>query len=253
MGQDCFGYLILWRTQAERDFLEKHSEIMRIVAPCIAQGLKDRQSSKTTATNQAISDEERLMEIINQRSPPGVLILDHHNKVLYRNEEAQAILYLLSKIWAHSDHPGNGQSGTVPVEILKLCDKLRATSAANHIDKTEQIACLTSTVSFGSEAYSLRALLLDKDIESKESSPIVVLIENISPAQRFDLEKARDRYQLTFKEKEVVQLLFKGFTNKEVANELSIGTYTLKDHLKNIRQKMGVYTRTGILSKVIQV
>jgi DNA-binding NarL/FixJ family response regulator len=110
---------------------------------------------------------------------------------------------------------------------------------------------LTSTISFGSEAYSLRALLLDNGREPSEPSPIVVLIENISPTQRFDLEKARDRYQLTFKEKEVVQLLFEGYTNKEVAKELCIGTYTLKDHLKNIRQKMGVCTRTGILSKVI--
>jgi DNA-binding NarL/FixJ family response regulator len=115
------------------------------------------------------------------------------------------------------------------------------------------MACVTSTVSFGSEVYSLRALLLDNDTGPNDSPPIMVLIESISPAQRFDLEKARDRYQLTFKEKEVVQLLFQGFTNKEVAKELCIGAYTLKDHLKNIRQKMGVYTRTGILSKVVQL
>ena len=114
------------------------------------------------------------------------------------------------------------------------------------------MACLTSTVSFGSEVYSLRALGLDQGMEPNASSPIAVLIENISPEERFDLEKARDRYHLTFKEKEVVELLSRGFTNKEVAHELCIGTYTLKDHLKNIRQKMGVDSRTGILSKFIQ-
>lgn len=252
VDEECFGYLILWRSQAERDFLKKHPEIMRIVAPSITQGLKNRQMSKTTAASQAIPEEERLREIINKRSPPGVLILDQNKTVLYKNEEAQTILYLLSKTWMQSSHSGNGQPGTVPVEILKLCDKLRATSAAKPMDKAEQIAFLTSTVSFGSEVYSLRALLLDKELGSQESSPIVILIENISPTQRFDLEKARDRYQLTFKEREVVELLFKGFTNKEVARELCIGTYTLKDHLKNIRQKMGVYTRTGILSKVVE-
>jgi len=252
VGQECFGYLILWRARTERDFLKKYPEIMRLVVPSITQGLKNRQLRKTTAANRAISEEERLLEIINKRSPPGTLILDHNNRVLYKNEEAQTALYLLSKPWMQSSHPRDEQTGTVPIEILELCDKLRATSSAKCIDKTGQIACLTSTVSFGSEVYSIRALLLDKDIKSNDSSPIVVLIESISPAQRFDLEKARDRYQLTFKEKEVVQLLFKGFTNKEAANALSIGTYTLKDHLKNIRQKMGVYTRTGILSKVVE-
>jgi len=254
VNQECFGYLILWRTQAERNFLKKHPEIMQIVAPCIAQGLKDRQSSKTTEViNQAISEEERLIEIINRRSPPAVLILDPNNKILYKNEEAQTVLYLVSKTWIRSSLPGNKKPGSAPVEILKLCDKLRATSAARPIEKTEPMACVTSTVSFGSEVYSLRALLLDNDTGPNDSPPIMVLIESISPAQRFDLEKARDRYQLTFKEKEVVQLLFQGFTNKEVAKELCIGAYTLKDHLKNIRQKMGVYTRTGILSKVVQL
>jgi DNA-binding CsgD family transcriptional regulator len=248
---ECFGYLILWRTQTERNFLKRHPEIMRVVASSIAQGLKNRQPAKTTVSSQPVPEEEKLIEIINRRSPPGVLILDHNNRLLYKNEQAQTTLYLLSKKWTQPEASGNGHPETVPAEILKLCDKLRAPSSTKYINKAKQIPSLTSTASFGSEVYSLRALLLDKDVASKES-PIVVLIENISPTQRFDLEKARDRYQLTFKEKEVVQLLFQGFTNKEVAKELCIGAYTLKDHLKNIRQKMGVYTRTGILSKVVQ-
>ncbi len=241
-----------WRTESERDFLKKHPEIMRIIAPSISQSLNKCQPDKTIAAGQTISEEGRLLEIINKRSSPGVLILDHNNRLLYKNEEAQTVLYLLSKNWIQSSPPKNERPGPVPVDILKLCDKLRATSTAKLINKTEQIDSFTSTVSFGSEVYSLRALLLDRDIESNDSAPIVVLIENISPAQRFDLEKARDRYQLTFKEKEVVQLLFQGFTNKEVAKELCIGAYTLKDHMRNIRQKMGACTRTGILSKVLQ-
>ena len=251
VNRECFGYLILWRTQAERNFLKRHPEIMRVVASSIAQGLKIRQPAEMTVSSQPVPAEEKLIEIINRRSPPGVLILDPNNRLLYKNEQAQTTLYLLSKTWTQPAASGNGHAETVPPEILKLCDKLRA-SSTKCINKAEQIPSLTSTASFGSEVYSLRALLLDKDVASKDSSPIVILIENISPTQRFDLEKARDRYQLTFKEKEVVQLLFQGFTNKEVAKELCIGAYTLKDHLKNIRQKMGVYTRTGILSKVVQ-
>jgi ATP/maltotriose-dependent transcriptional regulator MalT len=226
---------------------------MLAVAPRIAQGLKDRQPAKTAVSSQVVPEQEKLIELINRRSPPGVLMLDRNNRVLYKNDQAQTILYLLAKTWTQPTSPENGSSGTVPAEILRLCDKLRAASSGKNINKAEQIPSLTSTVSFGSEVYSIRALLSDRDTEPTDTSPIVVLIESISPAQRFDLEKARDRYQLTFKEKEVVQLLFKGFTNKEVAKELSIGAYTLKDHLKNIRQKMGVCTRTGILSKVVQL
>jgi len=251
-NQKCFGYLILWRAKAERDFLKRHSEMMRIIAPSISQSLENRQPHKRSTVEQTISEEEKLLEIINKRSSPGVLILDHDNRVLYKNEEAQTVLYLLSKTWIQSSLSRNEPPRSLPAEILKLCDKLRATSAAKAIDKTDQIACVTSTVSFGLEIYSLRALLLDKGTEANDSSSIMVLIESISPTQRFDLEKARNRYQLTFKEKEVVELLFQGSTNKEVAKELCIGAYTLKDHLRNIRQKMGACTRTGILSKVLQ-
>jgi DNA-binding CsgD family transcriptional regulator len=254
VNQECLGYLILWRTQTERNFLEKHPEIMRTIAPTISQGLKNRKPDNPPApADQPISEERRLLEIVNRRSPPGVLILDRHKNILYKNEEAQTILYLLSKSWMHPEQSENGHPGMLPTEILKLSDKLWETSSVHSTDETEQIPCVTSTVSFGSEIYSLRALLLDTSTEFKNRSPIIVLIENISPAQRLDLEKARDRYHLTFKEKEVVELLFQGFTNKEVAKELCIGAYTLKDHLRNIRQKMGVFTRTGILSKIIQL
>lgn len=249
---ECFGYLILWRERADRDFSKKHVEVMRIVAPQIARGVKDCQRSKTTPASPPTSDEERLLQVISKRSPPGLLIFDHNNRVLYKNEQAQTIFYLLSKNWTRSNPAANEQPQAIPSEILELCNKLRAASASKNKDQSDRIACLTSTVSFGLQLYSIRGLILDKDVESQNPPSIAILIENVSQAQRFDLEKARDRYQLTFKEKEIVQFLLQGFTNKEVAKELCIGNYTLKDHLKNIRQKMGVFSRTGILSKVAQ-
>src|SRR6266446_4489431 len=88
----CFGYLILWRTQTERNFLKKHPEIMQMVAPSIAHALKSRPPGVTPSENQTISEQQRLLEIINKRSPPGILILDHNNRVLYINEEAQSVL-----------------------------------------------------------------------------------------------------------------------------------------------------------------
>ena len=127
------------------------------------------------------------MEIISEQCPPGVLILDHKSRILYNNKEAQAVLYPLSKRQAHSDQSGNEPQGAVPVEILKLWGKLRETSVTNQIEGTHRI--VTSTMSFGSEDYSLRARLLDKDKATVDSSLILVLIEKTTPALMLDLEK----------------------------------------------------------------
>jgi DNA-binding NarL/FixJ family response regulator len=50
---------------------------------------------------------------------------------------------------------------------------------------------------------------------------------------------------LTEREIEVLRLVARGLTNKEVASALDISTKTAGRHLENIFQKIGVTTRAG--------
>lgn len=50
---------------------------------------------------------------------------------------------------------------------------------------------------------------------------------------------------LTEREREVLQLLSQGLTNKEIADKLVITTNTVKRHLKGIFEKLGVHTRAA--------
>ena len=55
---------------------------------------------------------------------------------------------------------------------------------------------------------------------------------------------------LTDREREVLDLLAQGLTNKEIAERLVITTNTVKRHLKAIFEKLNVHTRSAATAKV---
>jgi two-component system NarL family response regulator len=57
---------------------------------------------------------------------------------------------------------------------------------------------------------------------------------------------------LTARELEVLKLIAKGNTNKEVASELSITEATVKGHVNNILSKLGVSDRTQAVTTALQ-
>ncbi len=60
---------------------------------------------------------------------------------------------------------------------------------------------------------------------------------------------ADDTYNLTKREREVLDYLSKGFRYKEIANELCISIDTIRTHIKNIYEKLHVQSRTEALLK----
>ncbi|MDQ6600604.1 LuxR C-terminal-related transcriptional regulator [Bacillus salipaludis] len=57
-------------------------------------------------------------------------------------------------------------------------------------------------------------------------------------------------HELTLKEKEVLNLVQKGFTNVDLANELFISVNTVKKHLQSIYKKLDVSNRTSLCYKI---
>jgi DNA-binding NarL/FixJ family response regulator len=57
--------------------------------------------------------------------------------------------------------------------------------------------------------------------------------------------------RLTEREREVLDLLAQGMTNKEIADALVISTNTVKRHLKAIFEKLDIHTRSAAAAKAI--
>jgi DNA-binding NarL/FixJ family response regulator len=55
--------------------------------------------------------------------------------------------------------------------------------------------------------------------------------------------KTRERSPLSTREREIVQLVAQGYKNKEMAEKMFISEQTVKNHLHNIFDKLGVSDR----------
>lgn len=57
--------------------------------------------------------------------------------------------------------------------------------------------------------------------------------------------------QLTSREREILELLAQGYTNKEIATSLNCGAGTIKVHLEHIYSKLHVHCRAGATAKFL--
>ena len=78
------------------------------------------------------------------------------------------------------------------------------------------------------------------------------LIDPIGNPQsgNLDLQKVKGLFRLSKREADVVEELVSGRTDKEIAQQLGISVETVRAYLKSVRAKLGVSTRTAIVSIV---
>lgn len=70
--------------------------------------------------------------------------------------------------------------------------------------------------------------------------------------QSVELGRPRERPLLSDREKEIVQLVAQGFRNREIGEKLSISEQTVKNHLHNIFDKVGVSDRLELVLYAIR-
>ncbi len=58
-----------------------------------------------------------------------------------------------------------------------------------------------------------------------------------------------EEQHLTKREKEILELLVKGFSYKEIAGKFFISVETLNSHIKNIYRKLNVHSRSELAAK----
>ena len=80
---------------------------------------------------------------------------------------------------------------------------------------------------------SLTSSLFSQIIEKVAGEGKVSLIESV---------------RMTKREREVIELIAEGLSNKEIAQQLSIATYTVKSHVHNILEKLALHTRLQVAS-----
>lgn len=138
-------------------------------------------------------------------------------------------------------------------------DGLAAIYAIRSIDLNARLIALTTydgdadihrALSAGAAAY------LVKDVLGAE---LVRTIRNVAAGKRVipptvasKLAEFTPRIELTDREVEVLRLVAKGLRNKEIARVIGRAEGTVKVHVKNIHEKLGVEDRTEAVTLALQ-
>jgi DNA-binding NarL/FixJ family response regulator len=59
-------------------------------------------------------------------------------------------------------------------------------------------------------------------------------------------EQTLEDVRMTRREREVIELIGEGLSNKEIAQRLNIATHTVKSHVRNVMEKLALHTRLQI-------
>jgi len=139
----------------------------------------------------------------------------------------------------------NTDGADVTNKLLSKCPdvKVLALSAS---DEYEHILAMLNN---GATSYLVKETLVDDLLDTIVSTyqgrtvlsaQVKHALINPRPLKNID-------FGLTKRELEVVSLMGKGLTNREVAHNLGISSPTVSFHLKNILDKMGIESRSELL------
>jgi two-component system response regulator DegU len=72
------------------------------------------------------------------------------------------------------------------------------------------------------------------------------IVEHAVNGTRGASSKLMESVRMTKRERQVIELISDGMSNKEIAQKLHLSTYTVKSHVHNILEKLALHTRVQI-------
>jgi len=177
---------------------------------------------------------------------PGIMLLTTSMQLLYKDRRAWE---LCQQIIRCQDR--KRANGVLPSVVSSLVDEIRKTLKVRTDPKDwEQIQVRRYVNTLHSSLFLCGTALID---QTNAEERILIVISEVGIGAWHDhvIVQAKEQFHLTAREATVVQHLLKGWTNKEIANEMKLAEQTIKEHFKHISEKTTTTTRTGIAMTII--
>lgn len=232
-NQRCWGGVTLLRHEHSHDFTAAEGRLLARLSAVLADGFR--------------------MAILVDRSPvtvsglgPGLIVLDEQRKVQAINGSAQAWL-------AELVEPGAAVEPTrLPAPIYEVA--MRAQAIAQVAAQGNFAAPLQAHLRLrtragqwltvhGSHMFNPEA----GTVTATGQTAIILEVAQSSEIAQFLMLV----YDLTPREREVLQLVLKGLVVKEMAVALQVSIYTVQDYLKALFGKVGVHSRGELVARVL--
>ncbi len=174
---------------------------------------------------------------------PGFLLLDASLQPIYASEEALAIL-------AYPEVPSRNKDfgNTLQSRIRSL---LQNNGNHNGHHNGFSPSKFLHEVASGKRCYQLRAFSVKSNLGIVRGPAIALLLER-NHRGALNLESVAQKFRLTRREWETVDLLLQDLTTKQIASRMDISPYTVKAFLRSVMLKVGAENRTGIIGRILQ-
>ena len=171
------------------------------------------------------------------RTAVGFLLLDSSLRPAAFNAEAIRILCYPSQL-ADLKHPDVFLAG-------KIRDGLLTRPPSRE-------SPLVTEFRSGRRRYLCRAFLIDSDGKRPSEPGIAVLLER-APSGSIPWSPISEQFNLTPRERDALEHLLQGLSNKEIANRMNVSPNTVKAFLRLIMLKMEVCSRSAVVAKIMMI
>ena len=236
--KELYGRIVLTRPRKARRFTEKEIRTAKTVSPYLAHALAHNDLKRKIRLKGTI------LNHIEEQSSIGMILLDENVDIIYKNAKADEICGRLSEA-------GSGVTDTDPISCQFLADCREIKADLKRCPAGGITIPRHSVVNGPNQThFSLISKALGQGVSREGSQLFMVSIQEQSPA-KIDPQFLTDTYHLSSREIEVVDLLFLGLKNTQIAGKLFVSEITVKKHLQNIYDKVGVNNRTTLINRVL--
>jgi DNA-binding CsgD family transcriptional regulator len=225
-----WGELHLTREQGSPDFADRDVELLQRTAPRVAAGLKAA----------ALRARAGLVTEHDAAESPGVLILDGAGRVVSATANVGSFLRDLG-----AERDGARDLGDLPVAVQVVLAALERAVAPRVEGDRGRVPRLRVRAGSG------RWLTLDASLTEPAGERPGERVVVIGPAQTEEIAwLAIAAYALSPREEEVVGLVVRGLSTRQIAAQLFIAEHTVQRHLSNIFEKVGVRSRRDLVKRL---
>lgn len=179
---------------------------------------------------------------------PGLIVVDTSLNLVASNSEAIQILTFPE-----------------PLEKIRHLDSWLSNKIRAHLveRQVQRPTAFVGEFRSAKRTYLCRSFPLDANGNNNEShdhsdgngsgvpTALLVLMMERRSNGAVKLAEVAERFALTAREQETVQLLLQGLTSKEIAQRMQISPNTVKAFIRLVMVKMNVSTRSGIIGKIV--
>jgi DNA-binding CsgD family transcriptional regulator len=229
VGKERWGGVELTRGRGDPDFDAREVRVVRRILPHVGAGLRTSMLLSEAALLEPDGDDV-----------PGVLVLDHKGRIVEHTQAAKRYLEELGDLG-----PGWREGEGLPLALWMVVGALRRSLDPQTERDRGMVPTLTAKARSG-RWLTLQAALTEAAPGSRSQK--MVVIEPAGPKQIAWLRAAA--YGLSAREREVVDLVVRGASRKQISAALYISEYTVQDHLSNVFDKVGVRGREALIKRL---